>query len=91
MIPKKLAAGDHLRQTDASKAGQVFVGPGNERHANEGLVGINVKSESGQPCSGDFAVADGLMKPLAAMSQLCNRGNLSIFDNDGSCLINRDS
>ena len=36
-------------------------------------------------------MVEGLTKPLAAMSDACDRGNLGLFDNDGSYLIRRDS
>ena len=36
-------------------------------------------------------MAEGLTKPLAAISDSCDKDNLSVFDNDGSFLIRRES
>ena len=47
--------------------------------------------EAGKKCTGQFQVADGINKPLAAVSDCCDKGNVVIFDNDISCLLRRDS
>ena len=49
-----------------------------------------MKTEAGRPCLGDFAVAQGVQKTLAAVSDSCDRQNLVAFDNDGSAVVPRD-
>ena len=41
--------------------------------------------------SGRLQVSDAISKPVAAVSDSCDCGNLSVFDNDGSAVIRRDS
>ena len=36
-------------------------------------------------------MTEALTKPLAAISDSCDKGNIALFDNDGSFLIRRDS
>ena len=48
-------------------------------------------TESGKQAVGEFQVIDGLEKTLVAVSDACDKGNLSLFDNDGSFLIDRES
>ena len=36
-------------------------------------------------------MVDGLTKPLAAVSDACDKGNIGFFDNDGNYLVRRDS
>ena len=44
-------------------------------------------TEEGRAAAGTFQVVDGLTKPLAAVSDSCDRGNMSVFDNQGSYLL----
>ena len=48
-------------------------------------------NERGAECKGNFQIADGIKKPLAAVSDSCDEGNLCLFDNDGSFIIRRES
>ena len=89
--PRGLASGYNVQPSAGSRAGQNFVGPGGERYPNEGEVKLPFITEHGRPACGAFQVAEGLTKPLAAISDSCDKGNLSVFDNDGSFLINRES
>ena len=50
-----------------------------------------MQTEAGVERSGRFQVSDAISKPLAAVSDSCDCGNLSVFDNDGSAVIRRDS
>lgn len=85
-----VATGYRILETAASKSGQVFVGPGSERYPNKGQVKLRMKTEAGQPCTGDFAVAQGVEKTLAAVSDSCDRNNIVAFDNDLSAVVPRD-
>ena len=67
------------------------MGPGEETYANVGQVDLQMVNEDGLPCTGEFQVADGLKKPLAAVCDSCDKGNICLFDNDGSFMIRRDS
>ena len=90
-VPKALTKGYVIEPSAGSMAGQKFVGPGGEKYPNEGQVRLEVVTEAGLPGMGDFQVAEGLQKPLAAVSDSCDKGNLCLFDNDGSFVIPRDS
>ena len=91
VIGKKLIAGHSISPSPGSKAKQNFVGPGGERYPNEGQVRVPMVNENGQPCHGNYQVTEALTKPLAAISDSCDKGNIALFDNDGSFLIRRDS
>ena len=67
------------------------MGPAVEKYANVGPVKVNMCKERGVERSGRFQVSDAISKPLAAVSDSCDCGNLSVFDNDGSAVIRRDS
>ena len=90
-MPESMTAGYKIMPSPMPIAGQQFVGPGGEKYANVGQVKVNMRTEAGAERSGQFQVSDAINKPLAAVSDSCDRGNLSVFDNDGSAVIRRDS
>lgn len=69
-----------------SKAGQVYLGPGKERIPNQGQFKADVILEDGGDGAMGFQAAD-VRKPLLAVSGVNDRGNLVLFDNDGSFII----
>ena len=88
---KAAAEGYKIQPSAGSRCGQKFVGPGDERYPNRGEVTLKFATEENIPIKGDFQVADGLSKTLAAVSDSCDKGNIGFFDNDGSYLVRRDS
>ena len=80
-----------IKPSVGSRTGQKFLGPGGGIYANEGEVKLPFVTESGAKAVGEFQVIEGLDKTLAAISDSCDRGNMSVFDNDGSFRIQRDS
>ena len=88
---KKLASRFNITPSAGSRAGQKFCGPDGEVYKNEGEVKLPFLTETGNKATGEFQVIDGLYKTLAAISDSCDRGNLAVFDNDGSFLINCES
>ena len=91
VMPESMTTGYTITPSPGSIAGQKFVGPGGEKYANVGQVKVNLRTEAGVERSGRFQVSDAISKPLAAVSDSCDCGNLSVFDNDGSAVIRRDS
>ena len=55
--PKVLTRGYEIKPSAGSIAGQQFVGPGGERYMNEGKVVLDMVTESGGLCTGEFQVA----------------------------------
>ena len=88
---KALANPYSVAPSHGSKTGQKFIGPGGEIYRNEGEVRLPFLTEEGQRALGEFQVIDGLDQTLAAVSDSCDKGNLTIFDNDGSFVLNRES
>ena len=88
---KATAEGYKVRPSAGSRCGQKFIGPGDERYPNRGEVTLKFATEEDKPIKGDFQVADGLTKTLAAVSDSCDKGNIGFFDNEGSYLVRRDS
>ena len=68
-----------------------MVGPGDEPCANLGEVDLPFLTEDGRSASGCFQVVDKLNKTLVAVSDSCDKGNMSIFDNDESVIIDRST
>ena len=91
VMPENMIAGYKITPSPGSIAGQKFVGPGGEKYANVGQVKVSMQTEAGVERSGRFQVSDAISKPLAAAPESCDCGNLSVFDNDGSAVIRRDS
>ena len=91
VAPKSMARGYKVRPSPGSIRGQKFVGPGDETYANEGEVTLDMVNAKGQECCGEFQIAEGLTKPLAAVSDCCDKDNLVLFDKEDPCMIHRDS
>ena len=61
-------------------------------YPNEGEASLNLRhATGGRSCKGEFKVAEGLNKALLAVSDCNDKGNVAVFDNDGSGIIPRDS
>lgn len=91
VAPKEMVAGYKIKPSAGSLSGQKFIGPGGEIYPNEGEAELDMVNVKGQACVGDFQVAEGIMKPLAAVSDCCDKGNMVLFDSDDPCMLQRDS
>ena len=91
VAPKSMIGNHPILPSAGSIAGQKFVGPGGEIYYNQGKASLDMINEKGRPCVGEFQVTDGITKPLAAVSDSCDKGNLVLFDSDNPCIIRRES
>ena len=69
-----------------SLAGQIFAGPGGEKIPNEGQLKADTVLENGAEGKFTFQAAD-LRSPLLAVSSVNDKGNLVLFDPEGSFII----
>ena len=81
------------RESEGSRKGRRYVGPGSEVIPNRGEIEFMVKrSGSGAPRMGRMILQDAkVRKALGAVSGFCDRNNFVIFDNSGSYIVNKDA
>ena len=79
-----------LMTSEGQRKGQHFVGAGGERMPNLGQKTVPLMTMDGQGKAATFQAAQ-VRKPLLAVSASCDAGQLVIFDNDISCMLERDS
>ena len=79
-----------LQPSEGQRRGQVFVGAGGERIPNLGQKTVPLFMADGTAATATFQAA-AVRKPLMAVSASCDQGQLVLFDNDLSCMLNRDS
>ena len=91
VAPRSMIGEYRVAPSAGSIAGQKFVGPGGEIYHNEGKASLNMLNEKGQSCVAEFQVTSGIKKPLAAVSDSCDKGNIVIFDAEDPCMLRRDS
>ena len=79
-----------LQPSAGQARGQHFVGAGGERMPNLGLKTVPLLMVDGVAKAATFQAAK-VRKPLLAVSASCDQGQLVMFDNDISAMIERDS
>ena len=74
VMPRQLAPGYSIQDSDQSRRGLGFIVGNGERVPNEGQFLLNLEADTGQgfraPVSSLFQVAD-LTRPLMSVSQIC--------------------
>ena len=75
-----------VTDSPGSLAGQVYVGPGNEKIPNEGQFVAPMRLEDGRMTQSTYQAAR-VRKPLMAVSSVNDKGNLVMFDDQGSFII----
>ena len=76
--------------SEGSKRGQMFMGPGSEKIPNRGQKKVNVTTASGVRSRITFQDSP-VRRPILAVSDSTKAGNLVAFDQDESVIIPRDS
>ena len=79
-----------LQESPGQLQGQHFLGAGGERLPNMGQKCVPLMTADGVSRLATFQIAP-VRKPLLAVSASCDAGQLCLFDNDGSYLIERES
>ena len=75
-----------VEDSPGSLSGQIFSGPGGEKIPNQGQLQASARLENGN--KGNFLFqAAAVRKPLLAVSSVNDKGNLVLFDNEGSYII----
>ena len=76
---KSAFPGCSLRESEGSKRGQVYRGPGKDVIPNEGEFDALAMVQSGAKAKITFQAAE-VRQPLLAVSGLVDKGNLTVFD-----------
>ena len=78
-------------ESEGSRAGSVYLGPGKERIPNRGQKSLNVRT-AGNPTVRKMTIQDAAVrKPLAAVSGITDKGNVVLFDRKGSSIAPEDA
>ena len=72
--------------SEASKRGVVYQGPGQETIPNRGEFTEKVMTRDGTVVGTTWQDA-AVRKPLMAVSACADRGNMTVFDKEGSCIL----
>ena len=75
-----------VTDSPGSLAGQIFVGPGNEKIPNEGQFVAPMRLDDGRITQSTYQAAQ-VRKPLMAVSSVNDKGNLLVFDEKGSFIL----
>ena len=86
----KTAPNYPVTESEGSRRGVKYVGPGGERIANEGKQKVGFMLKGGQ-CSQITFNSAKVRKPLLAVSSVCDKGNITIFTPSGSWIIPMDA
>jgi hypothetical protein len=79
------------QESEGSRMGSVYLGPGKERIPNRGQKSLSVKTaEDGPTRKMTFQDAE-VRKPLAAVSGITGKGNVVLFDKRGSFIAPAES
>ena len=78
------------RPTEASKRGLHFYDASGGEIRNEGEKDVHVVTEEGRNVAMNYQTAD-VVRPLNAVSKICDRGNYVIFTKDKGFIINEKS
>ena len=73
-----------------SKQGLVYKGAGDEKLRNRGEFQVRMMTQEGTVCSTTWQDA-GVRKPLLAVSACEDKGNLTVFDQEGSYIISKEA
>ena len=79
-----------LEPSEGQAKGQHFIGAGGEKMPNLGQMTVPLMLADGTAAAATFQAAK-VRKPLMAVSASCDQGQLVLFDNDLSALVDRDS
>ena len=75
-----------MTDSPGSLAGQMFVGPDGSKIANNGQFDVRVRLEDGRTTKSTYQAVE-VRKPLMAVSSVNDKGNLVLFDEQGSFII----
>ena len=75
-----------VTDSPGSLAGQVYIGPGNEKIPNEGQFKLPMRLDDGRMTESTYQAAR-VRKPLMAVSSVNDKGNMVIFDEKGSFIL----
>ena len=82
---KSAFPGCSLRESESSRRGQVYRGPGKDVIPNEGEFDALAMVQSGAKAKVIFQAAQ-VRQPLVAVSNLVDKGNMSVFDQESFIL-----
>ena len=74
-----------MRESEGSRRGQVYRGPGKDVIPNEGEFDALAMVQSGAKAKVTFQAAQ-VRQPLVAVSNLVDKGNMSVFDQESFIL-----
>jgi hypothetical protein len=80
-----------LDESEGSRAGSVYLGPGKERIPNRGQKSLNVRTAGSEAVRRMTFQDAPVRKPLAAVSGITDKGNVVLFDRKGSFIAPEDA
>ena len=87
VVPTDMATHIPLKETEASKKGQVFSTADGGVLANIGERVVPMVTQEGYCLNARYQVA-AVTKPLNAISRICDQGNQVVFEQDGGYIVN---
>ena len=87
VVPTDMATHIPLKETEASKKGQVFSTADGGVLANIGERVVPMITQEGYCLNARYQVA-AVTKPLNAISRVCDQGNQVVFEQDGGYIVN---
>jgi hypothetical protein len=78
-------------ESEGSRSGAVYLGPGKERIPNRGQKTMNVKTAGSSTVRKMTFQDAAIRKPLAAVSGITDKGNVVLFDKKGSFIAPEDA
>lgn len=87
VAPPGLASHIPLRESEASRRGQVYHTADGTKIPNLGERVVQTETEDGQRYNLTYQVAS-VTKPLNSVSKICDKGNIVVFTSDGGFVQN---
>ena len=90
VAPPSMAPGVSVLESEGSRRGQCYLSASGERIPNLGQQRIRIVTEEGRDYEALFQVAE-VTRPLSSVSQICDKGNVVVFDSNGGTVIHKAS
>ena len=91
VMPKKCCERFEVKESEGSRLGVHYVAANGDLMPNEGERKVEFVTDHGEQLNMTFQVSDSIRKPLGAVSKICSKGNVVVFDDAGSYILNKQS
>ena len=90
VAPPSMAPRVPIHESPGSRRGQAYIAAGHERIPNLGQQVLNVVTNEGHEANALYQMAE-VTRPLTAVGQTCDRGNIVLYGPYGGCILNQES